>query len=120
MIGHEVSCIGFPGQFRNFVDQIHFMSIQFRRFGSSDIGSCQSLWFNKKIRSKSKQYFYYDDWYGKNVYTISDLLNPPLPGFKLFEELILDFDISNKDRRKYNFLIKNIPNFYLYRIFLLL
>ena len=26
--------IGFPGQFRNFVDQIHFMSIQFRRFGS--------------------------------------------------------------------------------------
>ena len=28
------SNIGFPGQFRNFVDQIHFMSIQFRRFGS--------------------------------------------------------------------------------------
>ena len=78
-----------------------------------NIGSCQSLWFNKKIRCKSKQYFYYDDWYGKNVYTISDLLNPPLPGFKLFEELILDFDISNKDRRKYNFLIKNIPNFWL-------
>ena len=26
--------IGFPGKFRNFVDQIHFMSIQFRRFGS--------------------------------------------------------------------------------------
>ena len=26
--------IGFPGQFRNFVDQIHFMSVQFRRFGS--------------------------------------------------------------------------------------
>ena len=23
--------IGFPGQFRNFVDQIHFMNIQFRR-----------------------------------------------------------------------------------------
>ena len=29
--------IGFPGQFRNFVDQIHFMSIQFRRFGSCTI-----------------------------------------------------------------------------------
>ena len=28
------SYIGFPGQFRNFVDQINFMSIQFRRFGS--------------------------------------------------------------------------------------
>ena len=26
--------IGFPGQFRNFVDQIHVMSIQFRGFGS--------------------------------------------------------------------------------------
>ena len=29
-----INNIGFPGQFRNFVDQIHFMSIQFRRFGS--------------------------------------------------------------------------------------
>ena len=28
---------------------------------------------------------------------------------KLFEELILDFGISLKDRRKFNFLIKNIP-----------
>ena len=33
-ISGEISYnIGFPGQFRNFVDQIHFMSIQFRRFG---------------------------------------------------------------------------------------
>ena len=40
---------------------------------------------------------------------VSDLLNPPLPGFKLFEELILDFDISRKGRQKYNFFMKNIP-----------
>ena len=33
-LGIEEDNIGFPGQFRNFVDQIHFMSIQFRRFGS--------------------------------------------------------------------------------------
>ena len=32
--GAAAATIGFPGQFRNYVDQIHFMSIQFRRFGS--------------------------------------------------------------------------------------
>ena len=31
----------------------------------SEIGICQSLWFNKKIRSKSKKYLYYDQWYVK-------------------------------------------------------
>ena len=40
---------------------------------------------------------------------MSDLINPPHPGFKLFEELVLDFDISSMDRRKYNFLMKNVP-----------
>ena len=76
----------------------------------SEFGVCQSLWFNRKIRSKSKQYLYYDNWYAKNVRLISDLLNPPLLGHKIFEELILDFEISHKDRRKYTFLIKNIPS----------
>ena len=52
----------------------------------------------------------YETWYDKNVLGISDLLNPPLPGHKLFEELILDFDIPRTDRRKFNFLLKNIPN----------
>ena len=45
----------------------------------SDLGACQSLWFNRLIRSKSKQYFYYGSWNDKSVFTISDLLNPPLP-----------------------------------------
>ena len=40
---------------------------------------------------------------------INDLVNPHLPGLKLLEELVLDFDVSSKDRRKYNFLIQNIP-----------
>ena len=75
----------------------------------SEIGTCQILWFNRLICSKSKRYFYYESWDNKNISSISDLLNPPLPNHKLFEELILDFDIPRSDRRKYNFLIKHIP-----------
>ena len=37
------------------------------------------------------------------------MFNPPLPGHKLFEELVLDFDTPSSDRRKSNFLMKNIP-----------
>ena len=48
----------------------------------SEIGTCQMLWFNRLICSKSKKYFYYETWYDKNVIGISDLLNPPLPGHK--------------------------------------
>ena len=40
-----ISNIGFPGQFRNFVDQIHFMSIQFRRFGSCTTDSSYDFIF---------------------------------------------------------------------------
>ena len=54
----------------------------------SEIGGCQSLWFNRNARSKSKQYLYYGDWYEKQVYCVSDLLNPPLPGSRLFEEMV--------------------------------
>ena len=76
----------------------------------SDLGACQCLWYNRNIRSKSKQYFYYEDWCDKGILYINDLLNPPHPGAKLFEELILDFDVSHKDRRKYNFLMQHIPS----------
>ena len=76
----------------------------------SDTGACQYLWFNRNIRSRSKQSLYYEDWYEKKFCLINDLLNPPHPGHKLFEELVLDFRISIKDRRKYNFLVKNIPD----------
>lgn len=75
----------------------------------SELGACQYLWFNRLIRSKSKKYFYYESWNDRNLSVISDLLNPPLPGHKLYEELVLDFDISPLDRRKFNFLMKNIP-----------
>ena len=76
----------------------------------SNLGTCQCLWYNRYIRSKSKQYFYYEEWCEKGIVYINDLLNPPLPGTKLFEELILDFEISQNDRRKYNFLMQNIPS----------
>ena len=54
--------------------------------------------------------FLYEDWIDKGIVYIRDLPNPPHRGYNIFEELILDYDISNKDRRKYNFLVKNIPN----------
>ena len=56
------------------------------------------------IRSKSKQYFEYQEWLDRGIVYVSDLLNfPPHPGSKLFEELVLDYNISSRDRRKYNF-----------------
>ena len=75
----------------------------------SELSACQSLWYNKLIRSKSKPCFFYVSWFDKKVLTISDLFNPPLPDHKLFEELVLDFGICSADRRKFNFLIKCIP-----------
>ena len=67
----------------------------------SDLGASQCLWFDRNIRSKSKRYFSYEDWYDKGIIHMSDLLNPPHPGSKLFEGLILDFDVSHSGRRKY-------------------
>ena len=45
-----------------------------------DLGNMQCLWFNRNIRSRTKQYLFYEDWYEKAIQFISDLLNPPLPG----------------------------------------
>ena len=76
----------------------------------------QYLWFNKQIRSKSKQYFYYQDWFEKGIYFISDLIDAVDPNnirIKTFEDLVFDFQISEKDRRKYNFLLKYIPSIWL-------
>ena len=70
------------------------------------------IWFNKYIRSKSKQYFYYASWCEKGICTLSDLIydNLPNPVFKSFDDLIIEFDISYKDRRKYNTLFENVIN----------
>ena len=44
--------------------------------------------------------------------TLSDLINDNLPNpvFKSFDDLIIEFDISYKDRRKYNALFENVIN----------
>jgi hypothetical protein len=74
-----------------------------------EYGAHEYLWFNRQIRTKSKQYFFYQEWYDKGIRTVSDLLNYPVPNIMLFEDLIIEFDISYKDRRKYDSLMKNIP-----------
>ena len=40
----------------------------------------QIIWFNRNIRSKSKHFFYYKDWFEKGVIYIRDLFNPQHPG----------------------------------------
>ena len=47
----------------------NILEISFDEFSAQ-----QYLWFNKQIRSKSKQYFYYQDWFEKGIYSISDLI----------------------------------------------
>ena len=65
----------------------------------------QCLWFfyNRNIRSRTKHYIYFEDGCEKRY--IDNLLSPPLSGSKLFEELVLDFDISRQDRGKLIFLL---------------
>ena len=92
-----------------YIFRDNFVKSEFDQSYAS-IGSCQCIWYNKNVRSKSKQYFVYQDWLDKGIVYIDDLLNPPHPGNKLFEELVLDYNVSSRDRRKYNFLMKNIPN----------
>ena len=46
---------------------------------TEDFSSQEYLWFNKCIRSKSKQFFDYQDWYDKGIYTIDDLIVAPDP-----------------------------------------
>ena len=70
----------------------------------------ECIWFNKHIRSKSKQYFYYETWYTKGISVFSDLLYMylPTPVIKSFGDLIIEHDISYRDRRKYNSLLDSI------------
>lgn len=81
-------------------------------FEIDDYSSQESLWFNKCIRSKSKQFFIYQDWYNKGILTIADILNVSNLDInvKSFEDLVEEFGIPSTDRRKYKFLIKNIPS----------
>ena len=44
-----------------------------------DFSSQEYLWFKRRVRTKSKQYFDYQDWYEEGTYTIADLMNVPDP-----------------------------------------
>jgi len=65
------------------------------------------IWFNSDIRLKSKKFFYYPSWYERGIHCIHDIVI----GNRVMEffELVLQYDISIKDLRKYNFLVKALP-----------
>ena len=80
-------------------------------FDTEDFSSQEFLWFNRRVRSKSKQFFDYQDWYDKGIHTVADLMNVPDSDnvyLKTHEDLVSEFGISQKDKRKSNFLLENI------------
>ena len=83
--------------------------------------SINAFRFNKHVRLKSKQYFYYDSWYDKGIFSINDLLykDTPTPVLKSFDDLIIEYDISYKDTKKYNSLMKSIGPLFLLVFFLI-
>jgi len=65
------------------------------------------IWWNRNIRLKTKRFFFYPEWFNLGISTVDDLYR----GFnfvKSFEDLVIEFDISIRDRRKYNSLMKGI------------
>lgn len=65
------------------------------------------IWWNRDIRLKTKRFFYYPEWYDRGITTLSDL-DRGYNFVKSFEDLVIEYDISIKDRRKYNSLMKGI------------
>ena len=65
------------------------------------------IWYNKNVRLKTKRYFYYPDWHNCGISTLGDLYRGH-NFVKTFEDLVLEYDISIKDRRKYNSLMNGI------------
>ena len=76
-------------------------------FGYKNYYLQDSIWWNRKVRLKTKKFFFYQDWYDHGIRTLNDLyLGRNF--VKLFEDLVLEYDISIKDRRKYIYLMKEI------------
>ena len=65
------------------------------------------IWYNQNVRLKTKRYFYYHDWHALGISTLADLYRGH-NFVKTFEDLVLEYDISIKDRRKYNSLMNGI------------
>ena len=77
----------------------------------SDLGTLQYLWFNSRLRSKSKQLFYSDEWFDKGICNIIDLLDidGPQPIVLTFDQLIEKLVYLVKVRDFIIFLLRNIP-----------
>ena len=65
------------------------------------------VWWNRNIRLKTKKFFFYQDWFDLGICTVDDLYRGN-NFVKSFEDLVLEFDISIKDRRKYNYLMNGL------------
>ena len=65
------------------------------------------IWYNQNVRLKTKRYFYYHDWHARGIFTVTDLYRGH-NFVKTFEDLVLEYDIPIKDRRKYNSLMNGI------------
>ena len=63
--------------------------------------------YNKNVRLKTKCYFYYPDCHNRGISTLGDLYRGH-NFVKTFEDLVLEYDISIKDRHKYNSLMNGI------------
>ena len=78
-----------------------------KNLGWSDFHLQDPIWWNKNVRLKTKKFFFYPIWDEKGIHLISDLYfgNNLV---KTFEDLVTEFDIPIRDRRKYNSLMNGI------------
>ena len=64
------------------------------------------LWWNKDVSLKHRPFFYYPIWFEKGICHILDLYLDKR--IKTFEELVIEFDIPIRDRKKYESLLNGI------------
>ena len=67
------------------------------------------IWFGEIVRFvfRLKKYFFYQNWFDQGIYTLDDLYKGR-NFVKTFEDLVIEFDISIKDGRKYSYLMNVI------------
>ena len=76
-------------------------------YGYSQYHLQEFLWWNRNVRLKHRNYFYYPIWYAKGIQSISQL-HDGFGNAKLFEDLVIEFDIPFRDHRKYDSLMNGI------------
>ena len=64
------------------------------------------LWWNKKVSFKHRPYFYYPIWLERGISQVLDLYQGHR--VKTFEELVIEYDLPIRDRRKYESLLNGI------------